>query len=53
MSTRSGYDRIDTEQSVERAAVVGAVVLAVLIAALYMGHAFTQLILALGSALQV
>lgn len=53
MSTRSGYDRIDTEQSVQHLAIVTVVLLSVLIAVLYLGHQFTQLILALGSLFQV
>jgi hypothetical protein len=53
MSTRSGYDRIDTEQSVQHLAIVAVVLLSVLIAVLYLGHQFTQLILALGALLQV
>ena len=53
MSTRSGYDRIDTEQSVQHIAIVAVVVLSVLIAMLYLGHQFSELILALGSIFQV
>jgi len=53
MSTRSGYDRIDAEQSVQHLAIVAVVLLSVLIAVLYLGHQFTQLILALGSLFQV
>jgi hypothetical protein len=53
MSTRSGYDRIDTEQSVQYVAVVAVVVLSVLIAMLYLGHQFSELILALGRLFQV
>ena len=53
MSTRSGYDRIDTEQSVQHLAIVAVVLLSVLIAVLYLGHQITQLILALGSLFQV
>ncbi len=53
MSTRSGYDHIDTEQSVQHLAIVAVVLLSVLIAVLYLGHQFTQLILALGSLFQV
>ncbi len=53
MSTRSGYDHIDTEQSVQHLAVVAVVLLSVLIAVIYLGHEFTQLILGLGRAFQV
>jgi len=53
MSTRSGYDRIDTEQPIQHLAVVAVVLLAVLIAVLYLGHQFTELILAIGALLQV
>ena len=53
MSTRSGYDRIDTEQSVQHLAIVAVVLLSVLMAVLYLGHLFTQLILAIGTLLQV
>ena len=53
MSTRSGYDRIDTEQSFQHLAIVAVVLLSVLIAVLYLGHQFSQLILALGSLFQV
>ena len=53
MSTRSGSEPIDTEQSVQYVAVVAIVVLSVVIAMLYLGHQFTELILAIGSLLQV
>ena len=53
MSTRSGYDPVDTEQSIQHLAIVAVVLLSVLIAVLYLGHQFTQLILALGSLFQV
>ena len=53
MSTRSGYDRIDTEQSAQHVAIVAVVVVSVLIAMLYLGHQFTELILALGRVFQV
>jgi hypothetical protein len=53
MSTRSGYDRIDTEQSIQHFAVVAVVLLTVLIAVLYLGHQLTELILAIGAVLKV
>ena len=53
MSTRSGYDRIDTEQAAQHFAIVAVVLLSVLVAALYLGHQFTELILAVGRLLQV
>jgi hypothetical protein len=53
MSTRSGYDRIDTEQAVQHVAIVAVVVLSVLVAMLYLGHQLTELILAIGSVLSV
>ena len=53
MSTRSGYEPIDTEQSVQYLAVVAVVVLSVAIAMLYLGHQFTELILAIGRLLPV
>jgi len=53
MSTRSGYEPIDTEQAVQHIAIVAVVVLTVLIAMLYLGHQFTELIIAIGTLLQV
>jgi hypothetical protein len=53
MSTRSGYDGVDTEQSVQHLAIVSVVLLSVLVAVLYLGHQFSQLLLALGALLQV
>lgn len=53
MSTRSGYDRIDTDQAAQHAAIVAVVLSSVLIVALYLGHQFTELILAVGRLLQV
>lgn len=53
MSTRSGFERIDTEQTVEHLAVIGVAVLTVVIGAVYVGHQLTELILAMRSALQV
>jgi len=53
MSTRSGYDRIDVEQAGQHVAIFAVILLAVLVAALYLGHQFTELILAVGRLLQV
>lgn len=53
MSTRSAYERIGTDQASERVAIVAAVLLSVLVAALYLGHQLTELILAMGRLLQV
>lgn len=53
MSTRSGYDHIDTEQASQHVAIVAVVLLAVLVSALYLGHQLTELVLAVGRLLQV
>jgi hypothetical protein len=53
MSTRSGYDRIDTEQAAQHFAIVAVVLLSVLVAVLYLAHQLTELIIAIGSLLRV
>lgn len=53
MSTRSGYDRIDTSQPSEYIALGAAVLLAVIISVLFLGQQVMHLMLAIGAGLRV
>ena len=53
MSTRSGYDRIDTSQSSEFIVLGAAVMLVVIISVLFLGQQLAQLMLAIAAGLQV
>jgi len=53
MSTRNGYDRMDTSQSSEFIALGAAVMLAVIISVLFLGQQVAQLLFAIAAGLRI